>query len=94
MWSFLHNEVICKQIQIDIQIRMSLDQQWMNNVSPMDQLVIVVNASIICIYYRKIQTVVINGMSLYSTTLGWAWFVNAFSIGSALRHKVCSPRFS
>ena len=58
---------------------MSLDQQWMNNVSPMDQLVIVVNASIICIYYRKIQTVVIDGMLLYSNTQGWAGFVNAFS---------------
>ena len=58
---------------------MSLDQQWMNNVSPVDQLVIVVNASIICIYYRKIQTVVIDGMLLYSNTQGCAGFVNAFS---------------
>ena len=66
----------------------------MNNVSLMDQLVIVVNASIICIYYRKIQTVVIDGMLFYSTTLGWAWFVDAFSIGSALRRIVCSARFS
>ena len=39
----------------------------------------VVNASFICIYYRKIQTVVIDGMLLYSNTQGWAGFVNAFS---------------
>ena len=71
---------------------MSLDQQWMNNVSPMDQLVIVVNASIICIYYRKIQIVVIDGMLFYSTTRGWAGFVNELSIGSALRRKVCSAQ--
>ena len=92
MWSFLHNEVICKQIQIDIQIRMSLDQQWMNNVSPVGQLIIVVNAPIICINYRNIQIVVIDGMSLCSTTLGWAWFGNAFSICFALSRKVCSAQ--
>ena len=77
---------------------MSLDQQWMNNVSPMDQLVIVVNASIICIYYRKIQTVVIDGMLLYSNTLGWAWFVNAFSYrfrtAPRCAAKSAAPRFN